>query len=285
MKAIAECIEFPGVDFATQKEMFFMLKKYEEDIIYLKKSKSFEGRMKHSVSCLNVDVTKLFSGAKSLNFEVKEDFIYPVISTTKYMDSHNDVHLDSCFNRTYKNQAGKVAYALDHELKYNSIIAWPKHVQMMVSNIPWGMVGKDFDGEMEGLVFGIQKSDIRLKGVLEDIEKSVHDFENSIRMVYKDLFLALDSPDKELARNKNLFDSFLPQIANPEKAMELGYFWGIKELAIDREGSLVVAGGSNDATGIITVDLTKSTSTQPNKTFLDSLIGTPTGKTFLDHLV
>lgn len=283
--ATFKCIEFPDVEFPTQKEMFLMLKKHEQDIITLKKSKSFEGRMKHSVSCLNLDVNKIFSGAKALDFEVKSDFIYPVISTTKYMDSHNDVHLDGCFERTYKNQAGKVSYALDHELKYNSVIAWPKHVEMMVSSIPWGMVGKSFAGETQGLVFGIEKSNVRLKDVLADIENKVHDFENSIRMIYKDIFLALDSTDKELSVNKQLFDMYLPQITNPEKAQELGYYWGIKQLAIDREGSLVVAGGSNDATGIITVDLAKSTSTKTH-TILDSLGSTPTQqKTILDYLI
>lgn len=284
--ATFKCIEFPGVEFPTQKEMFAELKRHENDIITLKKKQSYEGRMKHSLSCLNVDVTKAFSGAKSLPFEVKSDYIYPVISTTKYMDSHNDVHFDTCFNRTYKNQAGHVAYALDHELKYNSIIAWPKNVEMIVSNLPWGAIGKDYTGETEGLIFAINKADIRIKSVLDDIESKAHDFENSIRMIYKQIFLAIDSTDKELQTNKQNFDLHLNMIANKEKAQELGYYWGVKELAIDREGSLVVAGGSNDATGIITVDLVKSTSVNhKTKTILDSLaIGTPQSKTILDYL-
>lgn len=255
-----KCIEFPGVDFPTQKELFFALKANEDKIIELKKSKSFEGRQKHSLSYLNLDVTKIFSGAKTLPFEVKQDFIYPVISTTRYRDSHKDVHFDSCFNRTYKNQAGKVSYILDHELKYNSIIAWPKDVEMIVSQLPWGMVGKDYQGHTEGLIYVIDKRKVRIEQVLKDIEENSHSFENSIRMQYKKITLGINSTEKDLSANKAYFDSRVNEIANKDEVMEDGYFWGVEELAIDREGSLVVAGGSNDATSIITLELASGTS-------------------------
>ena len=45
------------------------------------------------------------------------------------------------------------------------------------------------------------------------------------------------------------------EIANKEVAIEQGYFWGVEELKIHKEGSLVVAGGSNDATSIYSKDI------------------------------
>lgn len=258
---IFKCIEFPGKEFSSKEEMFMALKANEEKIIGLKKAQIYKSCEKHQVSFLNLDITKI-AGSLKAGFNIKEDYIYPVISTTNYMDSHKDVHFPNCFTTTVKDQQGKVYYALDHKLEWNSIAAWPKDVQMFVASLDWALVGKDYSGVTEGLVFEIPKSKVR-PDVLTAIENKSSDFENSIRMVYKKIKLGINSTAKDLKSNKEYYDSRIDEIANKEQAQEDGYYWGVEELSISKEGSLVVAGGSNDATSIIISD-PESTS-QENK--------------------
>lgn len=247
-----KCIEFPDLIFATKDEMFRHLKSNEDKLISLKKAQVYKSCEKNQVSFLNLDVSKL-SGASKANFDIKEGFIYPVISTTRYMDSHKDVHFDGCFNRTKNDQQGKVYYALDHDLKWASIIAWPKDVKMFVTPLDWSLVGKNYIGQTEALVFEIPENKITKPDVLAAIKDRVSDFENSIRMSYEKITLGLNSNEKDMDENKAYFDSRINLIANKEQALEDGYFWGVDALKIQKEGSLVIAGGSNDATSIITL--------------------------------
>jgi hypothetical protein len=159
-------------------------------------------------------------------------------------------------------------YALDHELKWDSILAWQKDVKMFTANVDWSIVGKSYSGQTEALIFEIAKDKIARKDVLKSIEDKASEFENSIRMIYMKLYLGLNSSDKAYASNKAYYDSKIEEIANKEVAEEKGYFWGVEELAIYKEGSLVVAGGSNDATSIYSKELSEppaGTHIEPDK--------------------
>lgn len=244
---IIKSVDFPERQFKSKSELFKCLFDNQKEIINIKKSQIYKSHDKRRLPFNSLDVSKM-SALKS--FQAKDNFIYPIISTTNYMDSHKDVHFRGSMTKTAKEQNGKVKYILDHELKYDSVLAWEKDVNMFVSEIPWGMVGKSYIGTTEALIFEINKDNIRKKEVLSDIENKVSDFENSIRMVYFKINLGLDSDDKEYKENKKYFDDRIDLIANKEEALKDGYFWGVEELGIWKEGSLVVAGGSNDATSI-----------------------------------
>lgn len=242
-----KAIEFPNKVFATKEDLFLELKKNESKLIDLKKSSVYKSHEKGQFSFLNMDKT---FGCSKANFNSKSGYIYPIISTTGYMDSHKDVHFNGSMNKTAREQQGKVLYALDHELKWDSILAWQKDVKMFVANIDWQMVGKNYFGQTEALIFEIAKDKIARKDVLKAIEDKASDFENSIRMVYYKVVLGVNSTNPDFAENKAYYDSRINQIFNKEVAIEDGYFWGVEELGIQKEGSLVVAGGSNDATSI-----------------------------------
>ena len=241
-----KAIEFPNRTFSTKEDLFKELLKHQELIIERKKACIWKSCEKGQMSVLaieDLDVSKGISGAKA-------DFIYPIISTTRYKDSHGDVHFDGCFGKTVKDQQGKVHYALDHELKWDSIIAWKEDVRMFVKKIDWALVGKEYEGQTEALVFEIHKDKFKRKDVLEAIVSKNHDFENSIRMQYVKITLGINSTSPEYKAQKSYYDSRIEEIANKDVAEADGYFWGVEELRIQKEGSLVVAGGSNDATSI-----------------------------------
>ena len=257
-----KAIEFPNLNFASKEDLFTHLKKNEDKLISLKKAQVYKSHEKGQLSFVNCN--KINNANKSL-FEAKEGYIYPIISTTNYMDSHGDVHFKGSMNKTASEQQGKVVYALDHELKYNSILAWQKDVRMFISELDWSIVGKTYVGKTEGLVFEIAKDKITNKQVLSDIENKVSEFENSIRMIYYKIVLGMNSNSKEHTDNKKYYDAKVNEIANKELAEEVGYFWGVEELGIYKEGSLVVAGGSNDATAIYekNIEADVITSTEP----------------------
>lgn len=256
---VFKCIEFPDKEFATKEEMFLHLKANEEKIIGLKKAQVYKSCEKSAISFINLDIEKATEAVKA-SFAMKQGFIYPVISTTKYIDSHRDVHFDGSMNHTARDQQGKVMYALDHELKFDSILAWPSDVKMFIANVDWALVGKNYPGQTQALVFEIEESKITKQNVLEAIKNKSNNFENSIRMQYVKISLAANSNSKDMAENKALYDARINLIANKEVAEELGYFWAIDELKIQKEGSLVVAGGSNDATRILYEEAADSTS-------------------------
>jgi len=254
-------LEFGAYDFTSKKELFTGLYEKQHEIIDLKKSNVYKSCEKGGISIPHQKdeySIKSIEGAKS-------GFIYPIISTTKFMDSHSDVHFDGCFNKTLKEQQGKVKYILDHQLNYDSVIAWQKDVVMSVKNIDWGVVGKSFQGQTEALIFEISKDAIKRKDVLLDIENKVGEFENSIRMVYHKITLGMNSELKEHKENKEYFEKRISSIVNKDEVLESGYFWGVEQLGIYKEGSLVVAGGSNSATSIFEAANSTSSKIEPPK--------------------
>jgi len=259
---IIKAIEFPGREFSSKDELFKALKENKERIIGLKKAQIYKAVDKGQYSFLNAE--KLTASEKGI-LGAKDGFIYPVISTTRYFDSHKDVHFDGSMTKTATEQQGKVHYALDHELKFNSIVAWPNDVRMFVQKIDWSVVGKNYPGQTEALIFEIAKENIAKPEVLKAIENRSADFENSIRMAYIKINLGVDSNDEDYKEEKAYFDSRINLIANKEDVDT--HFWGVEELAIHKEGSLVVAGGSNDATTIFQKDMSRASTpdTEPEK--------------------
>jgi hypothetical protein len=232
--------------FESKEALFKALKDNEEDIIEFKKGHVYKGVDK----CVTTgQLIAESETVKGIGFRTKDGFIYPIISTTRYMDSHDDVHFDGCFNKTEREQQGRVYYCADHNLSTTGVVANKRDVRMMIKSIPWSVVGKDFEGTTQALIFEIEKSKIINEIALKLIE-SDPEIENSIRMLYTDVKMAINSKDKAFAENKAYFDSRIDMIANKEKAMKQGYFFGVESLKIHKEGSMVIEGGSNDATRI-----------------------------------
>ena len=245
-------VDFPDKEFASKDELFAELKKCEKSIIEAKTAKIYNDcneNLKQSIVILNS------KEASKAGINTKAGYIYPIVSTTKFYDSHRDVHFDGCFNKTVKEQQGKVKYCLDHKLEYDSILAYEYAVKMFTAMVDWSLVGKNYQGKTQALVFEIKEDDIRRKEVLVDIKDDRINFENSVRMLYVDgkLKLGINSTEKQYAENKSYYDSRISEIANKEDVEENGYFWGVEELKIWKEASLVVAGGSNSATSILLV--------------------------------
>lgn len=242
------------------------MKDNEQKIISLKKATVYKSSEKGQYASGSINASEL-----KMDFEwMKKGYFYPIVNTTNYYDSHGDVHFPSIWNKTIKEQAGRIHYVLDHELKVGSVIAWPDNVGLMLKSIEWSSVGKDYTGTTEALILEIAESDI----VNQDA-KSVYDskrnVQGSVRMGYVTIKLGMNSDAKEYAENKAYYNSRINEIANRQDVEDAGYFFGVEEAKLIKESSMVLF-GSNDATSIIypeAVNDTKGEETQPPLTGMD----------------
>lgn len=186
------------------------------------------------------------------------DYVFPVINTTNYLDSHNDVHIPGLWKKSIKEQQGKVFLIINHDLSIGKVISQPKDVEPFTKNLEWKELGANFEGETEALIF---KSKLTERSNPDGFNayKYGDPVEHSIRMIYDKMFFCIN-PDEFNGDDVKEFNSnwnkYLPFIVNIEKAMKDGYFWAVTEARIFKEGSMVIA-GSNDITPTL-YDLEKS---------------------------
>lgn len=236
---VYKCIELPEKEFSTKEAMLKALKDEKDNIISLKKA-----AIKQSDS---VRVERSTTKARALN--MKEGYVYPVINTTLYMDSHNDVHADGIWNVSQKQQKGSIFYVADHKLETTSVIAFPKDVNVMIRTMAWKDLGYDVAGNTEALMFEVPRDKIKLQIAKEIINEGIN-IEHSVRMQYVQLEFAVNSEEEDFKQEKKIWDRHINKIVNKDRAEETGYFWWVSEAKIFKEGSMVVM-GSNDITPML----------------------------------
>jgi len=175
------------------------------------------------------------------------DTISPVINTTNYMDSHRDVHAKSIWNKSAKEQNGKVYYIINHDLEIGKVIAKPDDVSIEVRDMDWRELGRDYKGTTNALIFHVKLRDYANKDFIDAL-KAGFPLQNSIRMRYIDVELAVSSPQYE--EEYEVWKKYIDEVANRDEAEKYGYFYYVKEAQIYMEGSAVLF-GSNDATPIL----------------------------------
>jgi hypothetical protein len=235
------CKELDNKPFETKEALFAELKAKEQEIIDAKKSEPKETRSLELPLLQNYDF--------KAPFKTEKGYFYAIINTTNILDSHGDVHLPKIWNKSAKEQNGKTYYVADHELKINGVIVRPENVEIQLHKTTFKELGYDLEGSTVALVFKMPIDKIKNSAAKEIIDNQ-EQVENSIRMKYINLVLCIDSSNPDLKKEKENFDKYYPQVANKEKADELGYFWAILEGGIHKEGSMVLF-GSNSATHIV----------------------------------
>lgn len=236
--------------FETQKELFGELKANESRIIAFKKAQNYKSAWKGQTSGIEAFLKKEIADKAGLT--MKQGFIYPVINTTRYMDDQDDVHFDGIWKKSLSEQSGKIFYLSAHSKKIEDVIAWPEDVRAFTSLIDWQYVGKEYEGQTEALIFEISESKIKKDCAIDAIRER-RKVQGSVSMIYVKIMLGVNSTEVEFKANKSYYDSKINLIANKDAVEKQGYFFGVEEAKINKEGSLVLQ-GSNDATEIIYPD-------------------------------
>jgi len=233
--------------FDTKEEMFKALREGHKEIISLKKAQILKAVEKGcSVR------TKLLKDASSFkNLNIDENYYYIVVNTTKVLDSHRDLHINGLWDKTAKERNRKNYLVDTHELSVKSTIARKEYVEIIIVEIPFSSVGKDYGGKTEASIYKIPKDKIVDPKAKEWLD-SGDAIEASVRMQYVQILFAMDSDDPEDEIFKIRFDEYIGKIKNKEEFEDeygpITYFWVVKEAKNINESSLVLL-GSNPATG------------------------------------
>jgi len=233
--------------FEDKKNLFKELKSNEKTIIAQKKLeiKSFEKGLQ-VVSNQN-QISKALQDETIKGIKFDNNYYYFVVNSANILDSHNDMHVDGNWNKTVKEQQGKVYLVWEHKLSKENIIAFPEDIILITAKIPFSVLGKNYEGETYSLIYKIAKDKIIDKTAKEWLEDG-RSLQASVRMQYVKIEPAFNS--KDFPKEKETFDTYYPLIANKEEHNEIDYFWVVKEAKNVMESSLVLF-GSNSATGRI----------------------------------
>lgn len=248
MKNVIKC-EVLNKEFESKNEMFAELKANKSNILALKKSviKNSEG-----VKILPDTIEKHLENGTikgKVDFKAEGGYIYPVINTTNLMDSHKDVHFDGIWDKSIPEQTGKTYYALNHKLEIGQIIAYPKDVEIFTHNFTFKELGSQLEGSTQALIYKVKLQDYSNKDAVYAIENKLP-VENSIRMAYIKVEMGINSEEKMYKEEKTYYDKHIDKIANKEQVAKDGYFFGVHEARIYKEGSLVLE-GSNSVTPVL----------------------------------
>ena len=237
-------------EFESKADLFKALVENESFIIDAKKSqvyKSFEKGLQ--VVSDQKTIEKAFNDSeKGIKFD--SDYYYFVVNSANYLDSHNDMHVDGNWNKSVKDQNGKVYLVWHHDFsKTENIIAFPEDIEMITSKVAWSLLGKAYDGETYSLIYKVKKDKI----VNENVSKWLKEgrkLQLSVRMQYIKLETAFNSDDEDYSKQTENYNKYYPLIANKDEFKEIEYFFIVKEAKNVMESSLLPF-GSNSATAEI----------------------------------
>ena len=244
-------------EFKSKADLFKALLENESFIIDAKKSqvyKSFEKGLQ--VVSDQKTIEKAFNDSeKGIKFD--SDYYYFVVNSANYLDSHNDMHVDGNWNKSVKDQNGKVYLVWHHDFsKTENIIAFPEDIEMITSKVAWSLLGKSYEGETYSLIYKVKKDKI----VNENVSKWLKEgrkLQLSVRMQYIKLETAFNSDDSDYAKQTENYQKYYPLIANKDEFKEIEYFFIVKEAKNVMESSLLPF-GSNSATAEISQTENKS---------------------------
>lgn len=236
---------FPEKEFQSKEALFAELRKTHSDLIAFKKGEIQKSCDKGvSIKC---HVLKECDSIKSL--KIDPAYYYIAVNSTWILDSHEDLHIDGIWNKSVKEQQGQNYLVCDHELTIDDTIVRKEHVEMMIVDLPFALLGKPYSGDTQALVYKVPKDKVIHAKAKEWLD-SGDDIEASVRMQYVTILFAMDSNDPEDATLKKNYDNYIGKIANKDDFEYIPYFFIIIEAKNVRESSLVIA-GSNPATGNI----------------------------------
>lgn len=241
-------ILFKDETFETKEALFDKLRANKSLIIDAKKSSIYKSVDKNqAVSVKSIDLIKFTEESKA--FKVDDNYYYFVVNSTNILDSHDDLHVNGIWNKSVKEIQGKNYLVEDHELEVSKVIARKEHIEIFTAKVPLSMIGKDYKGNTEVLIYKVPKNQIKNETIKEWLD-SGDAIEASVRMQYVTVLLAMDSNNPDDETEKKNYDDYIGSIANKDDFEYIPYFFVIKEAKNVKESSLVPF-GSNHVTGVI----------------------------------
>lgn len=226
-------IDIPS--FENKSDLFAYLKENKAKLLAQKKSE---------VKYTDVVTYQIPShGTKAESEEEDKGSVYVkvVANSTNILDSHMDVLLPGCYDKTIKERAGFIPHLHDHK---HEISARVGDVQKIYTqNVNLSELGLKGEGSTECLIFETN--------ILKELNENIYNQyktgrinQHSIGLLYEQIELAIN--DEESEKEKDFWDKYIGQVVNPEKAIERGYFWVVPLITLIENSAVLF--GSNHAT-------------------------------------
>lgn len=237
-------ILFP--EFQNKKQQFEFLLDNKADLIKQAKSTvkfcdpyGIDEMQQSLVKSLNVSKQDVFADTDT---EIERTIIG---NTYRWMDSHEDVHLDNVFGVSLTQRQKDINHFHDHINQVMARVGVPKAIYE--SMIDWTSLGVSKAGQTMALFMDSRIKRILNQSVFDQYKEDMIN-QHSVGMIYKELSLAVNDPERKAEYAE--WQRYYPILGNPQEADQKGFFWAIKEAKLI-EISCVIR-GSNSLTPTLT---------------------------------
>jgi hypothetical protein len=227
--------------FQSKKDLFDFLIKNESRIIADKKA-NMKKADAFNFGFFPVDKDGMTEKAnKPVNEDVDEITVRAIINTTNLMDTYDDVHIPGLWNKSLKENKD-IWHDQEHRHEFASTIAEGKDLTAYTKTYTWKELGQKWEGETQALVFDSTISKDGNNPFMFDQYKKGRVKNHSVGMQYVKIDLAVNDKT-EYPNAYKVWEKYIDQIANKERAEELGYFFAVTEAKVI-EGSAVKRGAN-----------------------------------------
>ncbi len=228
-------------EFQNKKELHSYLLANKSKLIEQKKS------MPIFSDCCNFSVTKTHTKKTAFknNEPVNEDVDYlrvkVVANTSNFIDSHMDMLLPDCWNKSIQERKGMIPHIHDHKHSIEAKVG--EVIDIYGSTLSLSELGLKEQGATQSLIF---VTDI-MKSYNEKVFNQYKEgriMQHSIGLQYVKIDLAINDPDSE--KEYDYWNKYYSQVINKEKADEYGFFWVVPEIKLIENSAVLF--GSNELT-------------------------------------
>jgi len=233
--------------YRDKKELFAFLIENKDRLITMKKSAiKYADSMPFMIPVNHLaDKEKIYKANQPIARPGDQIRVLAAINTTRFMDSHDDVHIDGLWDKSLRENK-IIMHLQEHAMQYDHIIADGEELKAFTKYYDWKDLGYDHEGQTQVLVFDSTVKRDRNKFMFDQYAKG-YVKNHSVGMQYVKLLLAVN--DEEYKEEFAAWNEFFDSIANKSLAEEKGYFYPVKEAKVI-EGSAVPV-GSNRVTPTI----------------------------------
>lgn len=250
------------------KELHSYLKSNKDELIHQKCLKSIKSEDTPELSYGLVEIkakSKSDIGTHVVKMSGQDDELKDgelkvkvLANTFGWCDSHNDVLIPNCCNKTIKDKGASnkslIYHLADHNSVTTSIIGGQVKMEVQDFNLSNFNINSDIK-KTEVLIGNSivkKKYDSKVYELYLDDEIKQH----SIGLRYVKLFLCIDSKEEEYAMEKDNWNKYYKYVINKDKVNDKGFFWAVTEIKLLEYSA--VLWGSNELTTTQEIDQVKN---------------------------
>lgn len=238
-------------EFDTKEQALDWLKANKETVMKAKKAEMKKADGVLMVRHIDTDLTdKAYKPIENIE-DIDSVNVRAIINTTNLMDSHDDVHMPGLWKKSLKENRD-IMHLQEHELRFDHIISDGEDLKAFTQDVTWKSLGFAYPGTTEALTFDSNVKRERNEFMFKNYAKA-RVKQHSVGMYYVKIFLAVDSEDDYWKEQRKVWNQYIDQVVNRERAETKGYFYVVTEAKLV-EGSAVPL-GSNWATPTTDNDL------------------------------